>query len=293
MSLDRVDGTWRVRAEPATSLRKRHDLQGPIDDAFMDSFVMVKPTQKSGKAAKLQQWVDAELPRAIEHWRRHFRGEARVKDDTAIGDDDIRDANLILWGDPESNAVLKRIAAKLPIGWDASAIKAGDKSYDSENHALIAIYPNPLNPNGRRAQQRIHVPRLRLSEQRPASRQAAGLGRDRPPNASELTVSRQGRRRQLLRGIVGIAALERFERLSCSHEFSGGALEGFFRPKPPSLARLLMFTLAKRAEAKISGKTRYRAPYERLSRALLSLRFAKPLVFKALSRSKIASNIKT
>jgi hypothetical protein len=144
-SLDRVNGSWKLRAEPAPALRKRHDLQGPIDDAFMDSFVIVKPTQKSARV-RFQEWVDAELPRSIEHWRRHFRGEARVKDDSAIGDDDIRDANLILWGDPESNAILKRIAAKLPIVWDAKAIQVGTKSFDSENHALIAIYPNPLNP---------------------------------------------------------------------------------------------------------------------------------------------------
>ena len=29
------------------SLRKRHGLQGPIDDAFMDSFLIVKPTGKA------------------------------------------------------------------------------------------------------------------------------------------------------------------------------------------------------------------------------------------------------
>ena len=43
--------------------------------------------------------------------------------------------------------MLKRIAAKLPIGWDAETIKIGSKTFDSESHALIAIYPNPLNPN--------------------------------------------------------------------------------------------------------------------------------------------------
>ena len=42
------------------------------------------------------------MDRAIEHWRRHFRGDARVKDDTAITEDDIKSANLILWGDPST-----------------------------------------------------------------------------------------------------------------------------------------------------------------------------------------------
>ena len=47
-----------------------------------------------------------------------FRGEARVKDDSAVTDADIASSNLVLWGDPESNAVLKRIADKLPIRWE-------------------------------------------------------------------------------------------------------------------------------------------------------------------------------
>ncbi len=136
---------WVLGPLPSDSLIKRHDLQGPVDDAFMDSFLIVKPTGKS-KHPKVQTWVESELARAIEHWRRHFRGEARVKDDTAVADADIAAHNLILWGDPESNAVLKKIADKLPIAWKADAIQVGGKSYPSADRAPILIYPNPLNP---------------------------------------------------------------------------------------------------------------------------------------------------
>src|SRR5262249_42534503 len=38
-SLHRRGGQWRLGALPPDQPRKRHDLQGPIDDAFMDSFV--------------------------------------------------------------------------------------------------------------------------------------------------------------------------------------------------------------------------------------------------------------
>jgi dienelactone hydrolase len=132
-------------AVPDTTLRKRHDLQGPIDDAFMDSFVIVRPTGKA-RYPKVGEWVKQEGDRAIEHWRRQFRGEARVKDDSAITDADIASSNLILWGDPESNSVLKKIADKLPIRWEADKIVAGTKSFPAETHAPILIYPNPLNP---------------------------------------------------------------------------------------------------------------------------------------------------
>src|SRR5262249_3747382 len=113
--------------------------------AFMDSFVFVRPTGKCAHPA-VESWTRSEMEHAIEHWRRQFRGQPRVKEDSAVGDDDIASANLVLWGDPSSNSVLKQIAGKLPIAWNVEAIVAGDRRYPANEHALILIYPNPLNP---------------------------------------------------------------------------------------------------------------------------------------------------
>ncbi|HEY2158753.1 MAG TPA: hypothetical protein VGH33_24190, partial [Isosphaeraceae bacterium] len=146
MHLTKRDGTWREAETRESGLAKRHGLQGPIDDAFMDAFVIVRPTGKA-RSGKFAAWQKAEMDRAIEHWRRHFRGEPLVKDDTAITDADIASMNLILWGDPESNAVLKRIADRLPFHWNADTIVFGQQTFSAEDHAPIAIYPNPLNPN--------------------------------------------------------------------------------------------------------------------------------------------------
>jgi len=140
-----ADG-WRGGARDANQLRKKHNLQGPIDDAFMDSFIFVRPSGKS-RHELVNQWSSAELERAIEHWRRHFRGDARVKQDKDITDDDIARNNLVLWGDFESNSVLSRIAPQLPITWNADTVKAGDQAFSPDVHALIAIYPNPLHPD--------------------------------------------------------------------------------------------------------------------------------------------------
>ncbi len=127
------------------SLAKRHGLQGPIDDAFMDSFLMVHPTG-TALNEKAGTWAAAEEAHAIDHWRRQFRGEARVKDDAAVTDEDIAAHNLILWGDPGSNKVLARIADKLPIKWDAQNVRVGAQAFASANHVPVLIYPNPLNP---------------------------------------------------------------------------------------------------------------------------------------------------
>lgn len=145
VSVHKARGEWRLGKRPESGLRKVHGLQGPIDDAFLDSFLFVRPT---GKPMHEQpgKWAASEMERAAEQWRRHFRGVARVKDDTAITDEDIASSNLILWGDPASNDVLRQIAEKLPIRWDEKQIAAGDDTFAADKHALIAIYPNPLNP---------------------------------------------------------------------------------------------------------------------------------------------------
>ena len=51
-------GQWRAAHanEKPTELRKRHGLQGPIDDAFTDSFVFVRPTGKPLNE-KVGAWV--------------------------------------------------------------------------------------------------------------------------------------------------------------------------------------------------------------------------------------------
>lgn len=126
-------------------LRKRHGLQGPVDDAFLDSFIFVRPTG-TALAPGVAGWVSAEQAHAIKEWRRQFRGEARVRDDAQITDAEIAASNLVLFGDPGSNKVLARIADKLPVRWTADSIVAGKQHWPASTHAPILIYPNPLNP---------------------------------------------------------------------------------------------------------------------------------------------------
>ena len=137
---------WKLAAEGPAGTVKRPGLQGPIDDAFMDSFIMVTPTGTPINA-KAGEWTAKEMDHAITHWRRQFRGEAVVKADTDISDEDIAKSNLILWGDAQSNKILARIQDRLPVMWNASNIKVGDKTFSSDKHVPVFIYPNPLNPN--------------------------------------------------------------------------------------------------------------------------------------------------
>ena len=133
------------RSATTNKLAKHHNLQGPIDDAFMDSFIMVQPTG-TPLNEKVGAWAQSELKHAVAQWRQQFRGDAIVKDDTAITTADIANSNLVLWGDPHSNKLIARILGKLPLHWDGNGIQIGTRTYPAANSAAILIYPNPLNP---------------------------------------------------------------------------------------------------------------------------------------------------
>ncbi len=143
-SFRKVDGKWREGILISDFGTKRHGLQGPIDDAFMDRFLMVRPTG-TPLNDKIGAWAKEEMNHAIHAWRAEFRGDAPVKDDSAVTIADGND-NLILWGDPSSNKVLAQIADKLPIKWTADGLHVGDKTYPTGTHVPLLIYPNPLNP---------------------------------------------------------------------------------------------------------------------------------------------------
>jgi hypothetical protein len=136
---------WAIASEDANTLTKRHDLQGPIDDAFMDSFLMVRPTG-TPMNEMVGNWAKSEQEHAAKLWRTQMRGDAPMKDDSAVTDADIASNNLVLWGDPQSNKVLARIIDKLPIKWTADAVVLGSRRFAAATNAPVMIYPNPLNP---------------------------------------------------------------------------------------------------------------------------------------------------
>jgi predicted esterase len=157
----KVNGRWTVdpRTEGRATPLKNGNTCGPIDHAFMDSFVFVKPTG-AALNSKLGEWTQRELTHATKQWRAIFRGDAPSVDDSKLNDAQIQNSNLILWGDPSSNAVLKKIADKLPVKWTkdglelpltsknevSGLLRFGGKKYDAATHMPILIFPNPLNP---------------------------------------------------------------------------------------------------------------------------------------------------
>jgi hypothetical protein len=145
---EKVGGKWfdpRILNRTVGGLQKRHDLQGPIDDAFMGAFVFVRPTGKSSYP-QVDTWAKSEMELAVRKWKVNFRGEVTVIDDTAVTNELMKAKHVVLWGDAESNKVIARMADRLPVKWAGGKVAVGKDSHDAATHAPILIYPNPLAP---------------------------------------------------------------------------------------------------------------------------------------------------
>ncbi len=148
-----TSGRWQIAADSDNGpgrVHKSPGLQGPIDDVWFEPFLVVRP---SGNCAhpRIDRWVQFELDHFLLRWRELFRGEARVKLDHQVTDEDIRKYHLIVWGDVCANALLKRAlvkrdaAALLPLRWDEDGLFLGEQKFAADSHVPALIYPNPLN----------------------------------------------------------------------------------------------------------------------------------------------------
>ncbi|MFM7059157.1 MAG: alpha/beta hydrolase-fold protein [Planctomycetota bacterium] len=151
---------------------KRPGLQGPIDDAFMSSFVCVRGTGQPLHPLPAA-WSERQLEVFREEFARWMRGEVRVVNDVDVTPEMLERSHLVLFGDPGSNLLLRhllaarpgripdatpasatasrfppvdaRVAAKLPFDWNRDVITVGNQSWPASAHGLCLIFPNPLN----------------------------------------------------------------------------------------------------------------------------------------------------
>lgn len=142
-SFEKNGSRWIARSGDV-ALRKRHGLQGPIDDAFMEMFVCVRPTG-TPEYPNVTTLARESLDRFAREYAKFFRADPIIKDDSAINKEDIASHNLILFGDPGSNRLIRQIAGRLPIQWTKDTLALGGKSFPAVNHMPVLIYPNPLN----------------------------------------------------------------------------------------------------------------------------------------------------
>ena len=130
-------------AKPQTG--KRPGVQGPIDDAFTSPFLCVRPTGTAWNA-EANNYSIAALDRFAEEWRHYFRGECPVKNDRDVTAEDANTRNLILFGDPGSNAWIAKALPSLPLEWTKETLRFRGEEYSAKDHLPALIQPSPF-PN--------------------------------------------------------------------------------------------------------------------------------------------------
>ena len=138
-------GQWTERVGDAEEVRKRPGMQGPIDDAFCDRFVIVLPSRPA-RHGRVQRWIDRETMYLRKRWSRLMRGDVQVVLDRELTEDQIETCNLICFGDFSSNRILYNISQLLPIDWTRETLRVGDQTFDPAKHVPVFCYPNPMNP---------------------------------------------------------------------------------------------------------------------------------------------------
>jgi pimeloyl-ACP methyl ester carboxylesterase len=146
--VERGAGGWRIAGRDDSPARtgKRPGLQGPIDDAFTEPFLCVRGTGQPWHPA-VQAHAEASVKRFAAEWRQYFRGDLPIKDDTNVTESDVQAKNLILFGDPGSNAWIARALPHLPLKWTKETLRLAGHDYPAADHLPALIAPNPL-PGG-------------------------------------------------------------------------------------------------------------------------------------------------
>jgi dienelactone hydrolase len=141
---ERVDGRWRLFQRGTTRLMKLHGLQGPIDDAFMESFVCVRPSGQTGRSP-VNDFALLQLDRFAQEFPRWMRGDIRVKTDRQLRPPEIEANHIVVFGTPSTNPLIAHAMRTAPIRWTKGAITVGARKFDGKTHMLSMIYPNRSN----------------------------------------------------------------------------------------------------------------------------------------------------
>ena len=147
IALEKSGAGWhQANVTEAAGLRKRHGMQGPIDDAFLEPFLVVRPTGTPWNEAANREALGI-LEKFDRQYTLAYRGHIRVKDDKDVTSSDLEQYHLVLFGDPGSNRWIAKLSGSTPVGWNQQTVTLGALSFPAARSLPAYIYPNPLSPS--------------------------------------------------------------------------------------------------------------------------------------------------
>ncbi len=123
---------------------KRKGLCGPVEEVFDTPFIVVQGTAGDERE-------DEKLARKVGRWATEWDafadGYPRVATDVELTKEQIDKFNLVLFGTPQTNSILGKIADRLPIRIADHSYTIAGRTFEGSNLGLIFCYPNPLAPH--------------------------------------------------------------------------------------------------------------------------------------------------
>lgn len=122
---------------------KNHDTEGPVNDFFSKPFLLVGSSRGTLKEQVLYKSITDSFTL---NWKTNFlAAQFSIKKDVELTDLDIKNYNLIVVGNNNTNALLKRVYNKLPVKIEKQYITIGDRNFNGSGLSYTFIHPNPLN----------------------------------------------------------------------------------------------------------------------------------------------------
>lgn len=174
------DGSWAKAEDASAAGEKKHGLSGPFGDLFIAPTLVVYGLSGSEAARHFNEQAAFGLVRHFSQWnggvhRGSIPGNNNVllpvvsdqrllellagPDQAGPVDLDCRlpgdyakvsvdrkllhRANLLLIGNVDSNAVLAKLASRLPVGFGQGKITLGGRTFAGDHLACFAIFPHP------------------------------------------------------------------------------------------------------------------------------------------------------
>lgn len=125
-----------------SALTKTQQIGGPLSDIFTGPFVVVVGTSGGADRAK----ANTDFANFFRYtWKQRYFVDCPMKNDSELTSADVRDFHLVLIGDAGSNALIGRLAEKLPFHAAGGKVVSTGRSWDGNGVTAQYVYPNPLN----------------------------------------------------------------------------------------------------------------------------------------------------
>ena len=141
----KTNGKWAVATGRPAGLRKVHGCRDRLRTRLPTGSSPCAAAASRGTTA-VHNYANQRFDSFRTEFAKWMRGDIRVKDDKSVSAADIANYNLVLFGDPGSNVMIAKVLGGLPIQWTKNEITVGAQKFSTADHALVLIYPNPLNP---------------------------------------------------------------------------------------------------------------------------------------------------